>query len=313
MPFPTTPNLQKRINREAFYTEIEEAQNERVWPKIAEKIPQDVASVIRVGMGQVPKPEQVSGSTAGQGGIRAKSLKDYQQTTTVVSWDLSVTMPRDVVEDLPEEPARIGREHGESASVWFDERAINQLDSTTALGYDTVALYSDSHSEFGTQDNARTSAAATGTKPTAAEVETALEDNLPALRNFTDDQGHFVNEGVSGFTILIPPDFEWVYRGVLDPTLSQQAIDASGITGKFRGMFDIIVSGHVPNDRHFIFAKTRRRRALGCFLKTDWDYNSNIGTASDAWQHGRTAIFTGYARFEFLPRHWSVTVRHIYT
>jgi hypothetical protein len=311
---PINPDLTRRINREAFYNELDAAMNERVWPSIAQRVEQDVASVVRVGMGSIPKPVQLSGTAAGMNSARVKSLKDYAQTTTVVEWDLSVGMQRSTVEDLPEEAARIGQIHAQSASVFFDERAIAQLDSTTALGYDGVALYSGSHAESGTaQDNDRTTAAATGTKPTAAELEIALEEDLPVLRLLTDDQGRFVNEGVTRYSILIPPAFEHVYNLTLNPTFRDQAIDSSGVTGRFRGMFDIKVSGYVPADRHFIFAQNRVRTALGFYVKTDWDYHSNIGTDSDAWQHGRTAIFTGYARFEYLPRDWKTTVRHIYS
>lgn len=307
-------DLQRQINRDMFYNEIVAAQAERAWPKFAERIEQDVASVVRVGLGSIPRPTQLSGTTAGGQSAKVKSMKDYSQTTTVVEWDLSIGMPRSAVEDMPEEAARIGREHGNSASVFFDERAIAQLDSTTALGYDGKALYSTTHAESGAnQDNAKTSAAATGTKPTAAELEAGLEVDIPTLKAFTDDQGRYVNDGVTRLTILIPPDFEFTYKLVLDPTLKDQAIDSSGVTGKFRGMFDIVVSGYVPADRHFIFAQNRVRKALGLFVKTDWDYHSNIGTDSDAWQHGRQAIFTGYARFEFQPRDWKTTIRRVWS
>ena len=155
--------------------------------------------------------------------------------------------------------------------------------------------------------------AATGTIPTAAELEAALITDMVALRDFTDDQGRPVNEGAAGFDILIPPEFEWIYKQVLDPTLSQQSYDSSGITGRFRGMFNMKVSAYVAGDRHYIFARNRVRKALGFYVKTDWDYFSNIGTESDAWRLGRQAVFTGYARFEFQPRDWKVTVRHVYT
>src|SRR3990172_8089007 len=294
MGYPNV-DLTRKISKEAFYGETDAAQNERVWPKIAERIPQDVASVIRPWMGAIPKPVQLSGTAAGTSTARAKSLKDYTFTTTVVEWDLTVEMPRSAVEDLPEEVARIGRNHGNPASVFFDERMIGQLDSTTATGYDGIALYSGSHAESGTsKDNDRTTAAATGTKPTAAELETALEEDLTVLKLFTDDQGRYVNEGVTRYVILISPDYEFIYNLVLNPMMKDQAIDSSGVTGRFRGMFEIVVSGYVPATRHFIFAQNRTRKALGYFAKTDWDYNSNIGTASDAWNYGRTALFSGY-------------------
>jgi hypothetical protein len=310
MGFPTTPDLTRRINKEGFYGEMDAANAERAWPKFAERISQDVASVIRPGMGAVPKPVQLSGSAAGMSGARAKQLKDYSYTTTVVEWDLTIEMPRSTVEDLPEEAARIGRQHGQSASVFFDERAIAQLESTTALGYDGKALYSATHGESGTsQDNETTSA---GT-PTVAQIETTLEANLAALMDFKDDQGRPANEGVGRYTILVNPLQYFAYKTALDPNMSSQAIDSSGGKGTFRGMFDIVSSSYVTTKYHYIFAQNRTRKALGFYVKTDWDYNSNIGTASDAWNHGRMAIFSGYARFEFQPLDWKTTIRHIFT
>jgi hypothetical protein len=314
MPGPINVNLQRRINKEAFYSEIEASRNERVWPMFAERIGQDAASVIRPGFGSIPKPTQISGTVAGMSSAQLKALKDYSYTTTVVEWDLSVSMKRSLFEDNMEEAGRVGRLHGQSASVFNDERAITQLDSTTALGYDGIALYSGSHAESGSnQDNDRTTAIVLATSPTAVEMEAAITENLKALRDFTDDQGRPVNEGVSRFTILVPPESEWVTKLTLDPDLSGQAIDSSGVTGVFRGMFDIRTSAYVPNDRYYIFAQNRTRKALGMYVKTDWDYFSNIGTDSDAWRLGRLAVFTGYARFEFQPMDWKTTTRHVFT
>ena len=314
MPGPINVDLTRRINKEAFYAEIEASKNERVWPKFAERIMQESASTIRPGFGSIPKPVQISGTAAGMSSARIKGLKDYSYTTTVQEWDLSVGMKRSLFEDNMEEAGRIGRLHGQSASVWFDEHAITQLGSTTALGYDGIALYSGSHAESGTnQDNDRTTSIVLATTPTAAEIEAAITENLIALRDFRDDHSRPVNEGVSRFTILGPPESEHVMRLALDPNLSGQAIDSSGVTGTFRGMFDIWTSAYVTNDRYYIFANNRTRSALGLYVKTDWDYFSNIGTDSDAWRLARQAVFTGYARFDFAPRDWKTTTRHVFT
>jgi hypothetical protein len=318
MGYPVNPELTRRIVNDAFYAEIEAAAQERLYPLIAEEIQQDVVTVIRPSMGAVPKPTQLSGTASGGNGARSKEMKDYKYTTTVHEWDLTVDKPRSVAEDLPEEMARISRNLGASATVFFDERAVQQLDSTADTGYDGVSLFNTAHPEaagiesgaFASQDNAKTAA----TDPTApADIETSLEVSLKALRNFRDDQARPVNEGVTRFTILISPLEEWAYQGILNPTRSLQAIDKSGGTGKFRGMFDVKVSAYVPSKTHYIFAQGRTKRALGFYMRTPWTFNSNIGTDADSWQLQRRAVLVGYGRFEMLPLDWKTAIRYVHT
>src|SRR5882672_10639658 len=297
MGYPVNPELTRRIVNDAFYAEIEAAAQERLYPLISEEIQQDVVTVIRPSMGAVPKPTQLSGTASGGSGAREKQMKDYKYTTTVHEWDLTVTQPRSVAEDLPEEMARISRNLGASATVFFDEHAVRQLDSTTDFGYDQRPLFDASHAEaaglpspddaFATQSNTHTAA----TDPLLpADIESSIETQLKALRNFRDDQGRPVNEGVTRFTILLSPLEEWAYQGILNPTRSAQAIDKSGGTGKFRGMFDVKVSAYVPTKTAYVFAQGRTKRALGFYMRTPWTFNSNIGTDADSWQLTRKAI-----------------------
>jgi len=234
MGYPVNPELTRRIVNDAFYAEIEAAAQERLYPLISEEIQQDVVTVIRPSMGAVPKPTQLSGTASGGSGAREKQMKDYKYTTTVHEWDLTVTQPRSVAEDLPEEMARISRNLGASATVFFDEHAVRQLDSTTDFGYDQRPLFDASHAEaaglpspddaFATQSNTHTAA----TDPLLpADIESSIETQLKALRNFRDDQGRPVNEGVTRFTILLSPLEEWAYQGILNPTRSAQAIEGT--------------------------------------------------------------------------------------
>lgn len=318
MGYPQHPELTRRIVNDAFYAEIEAAQQERIYPLIAEEVQQDVVTVIRPSMGAVPKPTLLSGDKSGGSGARTVQMKDYKFTTTVNEWNWGVDEPRSVAEDLPEEMARIARNGGAGATVFFDERAVNQLDSTTTFGYDERNLYSTDHPEakdvqggaFASQDNAKTGA----TDPLqASDIEDSLETTLQAIRNFRDDQARPVNEGVTRFTILIPPHLEWAYQGILNPTRSLQAIDKSGGTGKFRGMFDVKVSAYVPTKTHYVFAQGRTKRAMGFYIKTPWTFNSNIGTEQDSWVLSRRAIMVGYSRWEMLPLDWKTTCRYVHT
>jgi hypothetical protein len=298
--------MTKRIVMDSFYSEIAAAQNERLYPLISENIPQEVTSVTRPGFGSVPKPTQISGTTAGTNAAQARSIKDYQFTTTVVEWDLTIDFPRSTVEDLPDEAAAKARDLANSGAVFFDERAVQQLDGST-VGYDGKALYSTTHDESGSnQDNTATGTVAT---PAASDIEARIGAAIVKLRNFRDDQNRPVNEGTTRYLLLVGPDLERVANIALNPTMSQQAVDSSGVTGVYRGQFDIRTSAYVPTKKMYLFATNRLRKALGFYTKTAWSFTNNIGTASDEWNFGRTALFSGYARFELLPRDWKVTVR----
>lgn len=298
--------MTKRIVMDSFYSEIAAAQNERLYPLLSDNIPQEVTSVTRPGFGAVPEPTQISGIPGGTNSAQSRSIKDYQFTTTVQEWDLTIDFPRSTVEDLPDEAAAKARDLASSGNVFFDKRAIAQLDGAT-VGYDGKALYVTDHNESGSnQDNTATGTVAT---PAATDIEARIGAALAKLRNFRDDQGRPVNEGVTRYMILCGPDLERVVNIALNPTMSAQAVDSSTVTGVYRGQFDIRVSAYVPTKKFYIFATNRLRKALGLYMKTPWQFTNNIGTSSDAWNYGRTALFSGYARFELLPRDWKVTVR----
>ena len=312
MGYPTNSELTSAIVKESFYDEVELSLVDRVFTKISMEIPQSQQSTDYVSFGSVPEPTQLSGLT-GTGGTKAKELKDYKLTVNLKEWDDTVNMPRSVVDDNPAEAGRIARTLGQKATVFFDKEAITQLDSAD-LGYDGDALYSTTHGESGTdQINTFTDAAATGTIPTLAELQPELEDNIAVLLAFTDDQGTPVNEATKRYTILIPPTYMIIYNLLLNPNLTALAADVTGGSGSLRGMFDVVVSGYCPGDRHFVFANHRGNQALGYMSKIPWEITSNIGTDSDAWRYGREAIFTGYARFTFAPWDWKRTVRQIWS
>ena len=306
------------IAHNAFYGELQNQESKRLWPKLCEVIQQEDLTVTYTSFGSAPEPRQLSGSRTATGVRQAYGVKDYKITGTVVEWEQTIEIPRATIETNPTEIPRKMTEMAAKASMFIDRRFVATILPAATAGYDTVSLYNDSHPESGTnQDNNLTAAVGGGTTiPTAAELETNLDIEIAALKNFTDDHGSPINEGGSEFAILVPTEFEFLYKTVLQPatTQSAQAGDVSGGTGRFRGMFNVMASAFVATaDRHYLFVMDTGRRAVALLKNKDFEFVTNIGTDSDRWRHGQMAVFTSYARFEFVPWDWRATLREVWT
>ncbi len=323
MPFTQNSALVDSIVRKAMYDQVASAMNDRFYPQIAEETPQATTTTTYTTFGSVPEPNQLTGSIIGGGSRRATVLNDYTHTNTLLEWEQNVPVAGTVLEDNPGEAERIGRQIGQKATVFLDKQAAVALTSTSALGYDGIALYSASHAETGSsQSNTDSDSIVLLTDPTAAELETALTNQIAAMRGFTDDQGTPVNEGVTRFLALIPPGYEAVFDTITNPNMSSQAIDSSGGTGVFRGKVRYIVSAYVSDDglptgtkdRFFLFAEGSFMKALRYYTKTALDVSSNFGdNSSDSWRTQRLAIFASYARWNFGVGDWKSTHRQVFT
>ena len=313
MAGPVNAAVINSVARKSFFDAVQAAANARFYPKIAMEVPQETITADYVSFGSVPEPMQISGSLAG-GTVRSAAIKDYRMPVTALEWKHSANMPRSIAETNMAEVARVNRQFGQKAEVFFDRECVAALESTTTLGYDGVALFSGAHPESGTnQDNATTTNITTPSNPTAADHETGLKTAMEALRDFRDDQGTPVNEGVTDFFMLVSVEHEHMTHIVLDPTMSNQAVDSSGGTGRFRGRIKFQVSAYVDNDRFYLFALDAGETPLARIMVQPWDHWSNIGTDADSWRGGHLAIFNGYSQWRIVPWKWSRGVQHIYT
>jgi len=309
--YPQNAEILQGIYRKSFFDNVSSGQTARFYSKLSKDVPQDTETVTYTSFGSVPEPNQLSGTAASAGVPRAKPLKDYKLVAAVKEHEVKVPMPRSVAEDNPADAQGLVGKLGGKASFYYDRQFIACLTSSTLLGYDGKVVYSATHGESGaSQDNELT---ATGAGlVTGAEAETGITAALGALMAFVDDQGTPVNEGVTHYTLLCNPLQFFTFKAILDPTMSQQAIDSSGGTGKFRGMFTIISSSLVTTKTQYIFADGVEP-AVGFFHKTDWDLRSNMYTDSDLWNNSHTAMFTGYMRCAFYPWQWKSTIRTVYS
>jgi len=309
MGYPQNPEILQGIYKKSFFEGFGVQQADRFFSRLSKDVPQDITTVTWTSFGSVPEPRQLSGIAAG-GTPQSKELKDWKLTTVVQEHEVNVDMPRSVAEDNPADAQGLVGSLGQKASFYYDRQFIACLASSTLLGYDGKVIYSATHGESGTsQDNTGTSA---GT-PTGAQVETGLTDSIGRIMAHKDDQGTPVNEGVKNFTVLVNPLQYYTYKAVLDPTMSKQAVDSSGGTGVFRGMFNIIPSTLVTTKVHYVFADNPPQPAVGFFHKTEWDLKSNMYTDSDMWTRSKIAFFTGYARFSFYPWQWKSTAKYTFS
>ena len=318
MAWPANPEVLQGIAKTSFYGSLAAEEANRLYTKseLCMPIEQGDLTVTYTSFGNVPEPRLMSPTVAGGGSRQAKDMKDYKLVGTVAEFELTVTRPRAVVETNPGEIPRVTQQMAEKAALFMDRRFVATALPSSTVGYDGVSLYNDAHPESGTnQDNNLTSAAATGTKPTAAELEADLDLELLSLKGFTDDQGTPVNDGVSRYTVIVPLQFEYLYKSVLTPTKAQSpGLDISGGTGRYRGMVDVYASAFVATqDRHYLVAQKGGTAPVALLKNKDWEFKTNIGTDSDLWNYSQTALFYAYARWEFIPWDWKTTLIQVWT
>jgi len=309
--YPQNAEILQGLYRTSFFDTFGSQQTQRYYSKLSKDIPQEATTVTYTSFGSVPEPAQLTGTAATAGIPRAKPLNDYKLVSTVQEYKVTVPMARSVAEDNPADAQGLVSKLGVKASYFYDRAFCAVLASSTLLGYDGKVLYSTTHGESGSsQDNAKT--AALGPLDNVADWTTLLTTSMNALLKFTDDQGTFVNDGATRFTILCNAGEYLACNLTVNPTFAQAPADSSGATGMFRGMFDIIPSGIVPAQTAYIFINGSDP-AVGFFHKTDWDITSNMYTDSDLWKQHNTAMFTGYARFAFYPWQWKSTIQYVST
>lgn len=322
MAWPENTQVTSTIIHDDFFSTLEKAETQRFYPKLTEEKTQDDITATYTSMGSVPEPHQMSG-TLGGGPQQAAILKDWILAASVVEWDNTIYFRRLVAKSQGSQVRSRVTRLAEKAQKFMDKSLLVACASSTA-GYDGVAAFSTAHPESGAnQTNTSSTVAATGTNPTAAEMETALITATGQLLGIVDDQGTPVCEGVTRFAFIVHPTMAFTARTVVSPLMSNQAVDASGVTGRFRGLVDVYVSAYCTStgatggtvDRAFLFADPGEvaDRAFWLCRLEDWMFSDNIDNEnSDLWNQGQ-----GYARswaaHIFMPGNWQVAQRLIWT
>lgn len=322
--WPVNSAVNSDILEDDFYSTVERAQKARFYPRLSRPEPlSEIVNTITT-LGSVPNIRRLSGVSGG-GERQAIPLKDWSLVATVYEWEQTIPIRKLFAKSKPEAVRAKTTQMAAKAQKGMDGAFCEALTSTTALGADGVALLSTAHPESGTnQSNLVTGAnITTNFVPTAAEAEAMLQSAVSGLRAFQDDQGTPVNEGIDRFVLLCPQPMEIPFMRILDPQMSNQAVDASGGTGVYRGKFEVIPSAYATAtglvggalDRIFVFAKPEEYSgtAMGLGELADWEFNTNIGDDhSDDWNNGE-GYLRSWAAFVFFPREWQSVMCHIVT
>jgi len=324
MAWPVNTPVTSGIIQDDFYASLENAATKRVYPQLSVTKDQTDITETYASFGSVPEPRQMSGLQGG-GAKEAVLLKDWTIVATMFEWEQTVYFRRLVAQSKGQQVRDKAVQLAFKAQKGLDRTFMQGLASTTALGYDAIALFSASHGESGaSQTNLLTSAGGGGgAATTASQVEAALVTGTAQLLAVVDDQGTPINDGVDHFTALVHPTQYYAFKTVTSPLMSNQSVDSSGVTGKFRGTVDVIVSAYVTTTgltggattRAYLFANPDSipERTMALCRLADWQFNDNIGNEnSDDWNKGE-GYLRSWAAFAWVPWRWATAQQITFT
>ena len=321
MSWPINASLTQAIIQDDFYSGLVQAEVSRFYNRLVIPKPMEAITETFTSLGSPPEPHQMSG-IAGGGPNQAALVKDWAVITTVNEWESTIYERKIICLSKPQAIRDKSTQMAYKAQKSMDKSLMVAM-ASGALGYDGVSIISTAHPESGTnQTNTSTTAAGVDFVPTGAECETALNTAMTQMMSAVDDQGTPVCEGVQKFILVCPPTMFFGFKSVLDPTLSNQSIDSSGGTGKFRGMCDIVVSRYCTStgliggtlNTAYLFADPGEvpDRAIALGTLADWSFNTNVGDdSSDDWRKG-IGYLRSYGAFVFFPWKWQVVQRIIF-
>ena len=177
----------------------------------------------RARFGATPFPEEWRGDREG------KPLNEYTRDTTNVPYDATVEFGKETIEYLGQNAGEVGRAmanqamkarmHKAKLASALLEAGFSATCDDGQYFFDTDHAYSGA-SYTTSQDNDLTSAAATGTSPTAAEAAVGLRACFNKFYTIKDDQGDpMVPAGQVGnpsdFIVMVPGAFQTAFRQVL--------------------------------------------------------------------------------------------------
>lgn len=265
----------------------------------------------RARFGAAAMPEQWVGDRKG------KPVNEYSQSTTNVPYESTIPFGKETIEYIGENMGEVAKTMSNQAMKARLHKA--KLASTlleagfSATGDDGQFFFDTDHAYSGasyttSQDNDLTSAAATGTVPTAAEAATGLRACFNALYGFKDDQGDPMvptNEiGNAGdFIVMVPPAFQTAFRQVL----IADTLSAAG-DNDLKGTFTLRVNPFLTSGAIFyMFYANSPWKPIIVQQKSD--------VTPDSWYHEHSNTF--YSSFSWWGAvdygAWQTAVGYTYT
>jgi len=246
-------------------------------------------------------------------GREAKGLRSESYNVTNLKYEATIEVDRDEIAD--DQTGQILIRAGELA-----QRAATHKDYLLGLllengattgynSYDGVTFFNASHASgsSGNQDNDLTSAAATGTQPTAAEMADAVGGCIAAMLAFKDDQGYPMNIGATGLVLVVPPVF-------LKPALEAMNATLIGSTSNvLQSMARVIVLPHLTSTDKFYLCKTDGIIRPFIFQDREPIEFAQVSEGSEEDFKREKFLYGVRARYAVTYGYWQYCVRHVFT
>ena len=201
----------------------------------------------------------------------------------------------------------------------------NGIAGNSDTAFDGQFFFDDDHHGVtdAAHDNDLTGAAATGTDPTAAELETAVGDLFEAVLGFVDDASQPYIQDRSRFTVVVPTEYAKVASIVLGPngTLGGGAPTGvvfnqeSGVTGRVYGT-PWMVNRHMSNADSVYLLGRPAGGDVGAFvvnMRLPWEFQTWDSTNSEQCADAREVRMTSYARHGVGYGAWQAGCVYIFT
>lgn len=187
---------------------------------------------------------------------------------------------------------------------------INNGHSAGYLAYDGQIFFSAAHvsGASGTQDNDLTAAAATATKPTTAEFNSALSECIAAMLGFKDDKGEMEDmDPTSGLVLLVPPAMRRVaIEAVYAPVISSTSNVEQGIAR-------VIPWGRLTSAATFYLLKVDEHVRPFIFQDREpLEFDSVEQDSEEAFKREKY-LYGIRARYALTYGEWRYAVRFIFT
>lgn len=151
------------------------------------------------------------------GARKTKEPDVYKYTVVNKEFDSGISFHRnDVRRDKTGQVARAIQALG-ARTGFLPEDLLTALLVANPAAYDGTALYADRSAlkTGGSINNQTTSAAATGTIPTVAEMSAAIAAGITVIYKATDFEGAPANQAVRRFEVMVPPAYAFAANGAI--------------------------------------------------------------------------------------------------
>lgn len=202
----TSPIITERSVVGMFFERLQQnAQNALIESICTPVIESDQDSEDYAWLGMVPQMTQMSGEK------KYSQLHDQAWVVRNVDYQAGIAIPKKHIlyDKTSQVMIRVNELADKTTSHWWSLVAPLLVAGEAAPCYDGQYFFDTDHSEgkSGSQSNDITHDVTTTTDPTATEMIDAILEGVESILGFKDDQGEYVNEGMTEFVVVTGKSF----------------------------------------------------------------------------------------------------------